>query len=148
MTGSTMSKTPTTLPREVFVDTSAFYAAVDTADDQHHPAGALLDRMFSEDITLVTTSCVVVEATALLQARLGLKAARVFLDSVVPPLDIAWVEADLHARGLEAWLAAGRRSLSLVDCISFALMHELHLDTVFTLDRHFAEQGFRVVPEA
>ena len=121
---------------------------MNTADDQHHPAGELLDRMLSQDIILVTSGHVVVETAALLQARLGFEAARAFLDLVVPGLDIAWVDADLHTRGLEAWLAAGRRSLSLVDCVSFALMHELHLDTVFTFDRHFAEQGFRVVPEA
>jgi predicted nucleic acid-binding protein len=148
MTGSTMSRALTTLPREVFVDTSALYAALNTADDQHLPAGELLDRMLSQDIILVTSGHVVVETAALLQARLGFQAARAFLDLVVPGLDIAWVDADLHARGLEAWLAAGRRSLSLVDSVSFALMHELHLDTVFTFDRHFAEQGFRVVPEA
>lgn len=148
MIGSAMSRTPTTLPSEVFVDTSALYAAVNSADDQHHSAGELLDRMLSQDIILVTSGHVTVETASLLQARLGFKAARAFLDLVVPGLDIAWVDADLHARGLEAWLAAGRRWLSLVDCVSIALMHELHIDTVFTFDRHFAEQGFRVVPEA
>lgn len=148
MTGRTMSETPATLPREVFVDTSALYAAVNAADDQHHPAGGLLDRMFSQGVALVTSGHVLVETAALLQARLGFEAARMFFDLVVPALDIAWVDANLHARGLEAWLAAGRRSLSLIDCVSFALMHELHLDTAFTFDRHFAEQGFRVLPEA
>lgn len=148
MTGSTMSETPATLPREVFVDTSALYAAMNTADDQHHPAAELLDHMFSQDVTLVTSGHVVVETASLIQARLGFEAARTFLHLVVPGLDIAWVDADLHARGLEAWLAARRRSLSLIDCISFALMHELRLVTAFTLDRHFAEQGFIVLPQS
>jgi uncharacterized protein len=148
MIGWTMNEMPAALPREAFVDTSALYAAINAADDQHHVAGALLDRMFARDVTLVTSGHVVAETAALLQARLGFDAARTFLDLVVPGLDIAWVDADLHARGLEAWLAAGRRSPSLVDCVSFALMHELRLDTAFTFDRHFAEQGFRVLPEA
>lgn len=148
MIGSTMSETLKALPREVFVDTSALYAAMNAADDQHDPAGGLLDRLFSQDVTLVTSGHVVVETASLLQSQLGFKAARTFLDLVVPGLDIAWVDADLHARGLEAWLAAGRRTLSLVDCVSFALMHELHLDTAFTFDRHFAEHGFTVLPSA
>jgi predicted nucleic acid-binding protein len=143
-----MSETPATLPREVFVDTSALYAAMNAADDQHLPAGGLLDRLFLQGVTLVTSGHVVIETAALLQARLGFEAARLFFDLVVPALDIAWVDGDLHARGLEAWLAAGRRGLSLTDCVSFALMHELHLDTAFTFDRHFAEQGFRVLPDA
>ena len=142
-----MNETSAALPREVFVDTSALYAAMNADDQKHDPAGGLLDRMFAQGVTLVTSGHIVVETTALLQARLGFEAARAFLDLVVPGLDVAWVDADLHARGLEAWLAAGRRSLSLIDCVSFALMHELRLDTVFTLDRHFAEQGFRVIPQ-
>ena len=120
---------------------------MNTADDQHHPAAGLLDRMLSQGVTLVTSGHVVLETAALLQSRLGFEAARLFFDLVVPALDVAWVDADLHARGLEAWLAAGRRSRSLTDCVSFALMHELRLDTAFTFDRHFAEQGFRVLPE-
>ncbi len=43
-------------------------------------------------------------------------------------------------------LIAARRQLSLVDCASFDAMRRLGITTVFTFDKHFAEQGFAQVP--
>ena len=40
-----------------------------------------------------------------------------------------------------------RRQLSLVDCASFDIMRRLGLRDVFAFDPHFAEQGFRCLPE-
>src|SRR5665811_1934405 len=91
-------------------------------------------------------SVVGLSSAALLQSRLGRDAARGFLLDLVPYLDVAWVDEGLHARGLEAWLAQRREGVSLVDCVSFALGHELRLEHAFTFDRYFAEQGFVVVP--
>jgi uncharacterized protein len=42
-------------------------------------------------------------------------------------------------------LAAARRNLSLVDCVSFELMRRLGIRRVFCFDPHFAEQGFELV---
>jgi len=39
-------------------------------------------------------------------------------------------------------LTAGRRELSLVDCVSFACMRRQGLTRAFHFDRHFREQGF------
>ncbi len=39
-------------------------------------------------------------------------------------------------------LAANRRQLSLVDCVSFAAMRELGIEHYFAFDQHFDEQGF------
>jgi predicted nucleic acid-binding protein len=39
-------------------------------------------------------------------------------------------------------LAAGRKKLSLVDCVSFETMRLLGVTIAFTLDKHFKEQGF------
>jgi predicted nucleic acid-binding protein len=64
----------------------------------------------------------------------------------VPLLQIVWVDAELHARGTAALLAAGRRRLSLVDCVSFEVMRSAGIDTAFAIDRHFVEQGFARIP--
>lgn len=53
---------------------------------------------------------------------------------------LAVINADL--RGEEAVLAAGRRSLSLVDCVSFAAMRQYGIREAFTFDCHFGEHGF------
>jgi predicted nucleic acid-binding protein len=43
-------------------------------------------------------------------------------------------------------LAAKRKKLSLVDCVSFEIMRLSGVTTVFTLDKHFKEQGFICLP--
>ena len=63
-----------------------------------------------------------------------------------PVLRIEWIDEDLHATGMASMLAAGRRRLSLVDCVSFAFMSRAGLREVFAFDEHFAERGFSCIP--
>jgi predicted nucleic acid-binding protein len=131
----------------LFVDTSAFLAVLD-ADDRHHQSA----RDFWQDIlqgdeTLMTTNYVLLETYALVQNRLGMDAVREFSTIIMPLLNVLWVDEDIHQRGLSALLAANRRKLSLVDCISFEAARSLAIQRVFTFDKHFAEQGFQCEPE-
>ena len=92
--------------------------------------------------TLFTHNYVLLEATALLQHRLGVAAVRAFSEDVVPLLAVDWVAETQHRAGLEAMLAAGRKKLSLVDCVSFQSMRANGVRTAFCFDAYFAEQGF------
>jgi predicted nucleic acid-binding protein len=69
-------------------------------------------------------------------------------EKIYPHLRIEWVDRPLHEIGMNALLAAGRRNLSLVDCVSFEVMRRLGISRVFTFDDHFREQGFDVIPTA
>ena len=129
----------------VFVDTSALYAVLDADDGKHSPACAEWQRLLLNS-SLVTTNYVLVETTALLQHRLGVEAVRTFEQDVCPVLGLEWTDAARHAAGMASVLAAGRRGLSLVDCVSFAAMRDLGLRDVFAFDGHFAEQGFCCLP--
>jgi len=126
----------------VFVDTSALVAVLHAADENHARAARSFRALLESDEELVTTSYVLVETVALLQHRFGLAAVRGFQDAVVPVLGVVWVDAELHAEGAAALLTAGRRELSLVDCVSFACMRRQGLTRAFHFDRHFRDQGF------
>lgn len=71
---------------------------------------------------------------------------RRLLDSVAPLLHIAWVDQDQHEASINHVLSASRRNLSLVDCSAFETMRRLGLDTAFTFDEHFRDEGFKVIP--
>ncbi len=126
----------------VFVDTSALLAVLHAGDENHARAARSFRRLIEANEELVTTSYVLVEATALLQHRFGLPAVRAFQDDLVPVLGVVWMDAELHAEATAALLTAGRRELSLVDCVSFACMRRQGLTRAFHFDRHFREQGF------
>lgn len=78
--------------------------------------------------------------------KLGQAAVRALLEDLVPVLEVAWVDEELHRAGTSAFLAAVRRRVSLVDWVSFEVMRRRGLEQAFAFDEDFAAQGFRTVP--
>ncbi|MDD3847656.1 MAG: PIN domain-containing protein [Syntrophorhabdaceae bacterium] len=130
----------------VFIDTSALFALLDADDNNHTRAAGAWRELIGSGQNLVTTSYVLVESCALIQNRLGFEAVRGFCDDLVPVLSVEFVASDIHRLGTAALLAASRKGLSLVDCVSFETMRELGIRSVFTFDRHFREYGFTALP--
>lgn len=130
----------------VFVDTSAIYAVLDADDRQHQPARQQWMALLDEAADLVCSNYIIVETTALVQNRLGMEAVRTLQEDLLPVLRVEWVDELVHRAGVTALLTAGRRHLSLVDCVSFDLMRRLGIRRAFAFDEHFAEQGFEVIP--
>lgn len=130
----------------VFVDTSALYAVLDRDDANHAAASEAFDALLDQ-ATLVTHSYVVVEATALVQRRLGMEAVRALADDALPAIELIFVDESLHRAASAALLASGERGISLVDWTSFELMRRRGLTDAFAFDDDFAREGFRLVPQ-
>lgn len=124
------------------VDTSAFIALVDRGDDHNAAAAAALKSSLDRRDLLLTSNYIVTEAVSLAQNRLGMAAVRAIAEDHLDAMTVVWVTPEDHARGLESLLSAGRRRLSLVDCVTFAVMRRLRVVKAFAYDRHFDEQGF------
>ncbi len=129
----------------VFVDTSAFYALMDSSDKHHAEAAALWTSLIKENSRLLTTNYVVLETMALLQNRLGFDAASLWYGDVLSVVEVLWANEYLHRLSFELWLSLGKRKLSLVDCVSFVAMRQRRSDRAFCFDRHFADEGFGIV---
>ena len=126
----------------VFLDTSALFAVLD-ADDRYH-AGA--DEVWRELIAgtedLVSTNYVLVETFALIQRRLGMEAVRSLEEDILPLVRVIWIGESDHRSAVAAFLTAGRRELSLVDCVSFLVMRRQDIRVAFAFDQDFQAQGF------
>jgi uncharacterized protein len=130
----------------VFLDTSGLYAVFDRDDANHARARAAWVEWLRESTVLLTNNYVLVETTALLQHRIGVAAVRAFHEEVIPLLQVDWVTEQQHLSGVEVVLAASRKKLSLVDCVSFQTMRSRGIRTAFSFDAHFREQGFVTKP--
>ncbi|HYA12029.1 MAG TPA: PIN domain-containing protein [Thermodesulfovibrionales bacterium] len=130
----------------IFVDTSGFFALLDRDDADHKKARKIWSDVLNPENTLITSNYVIVESFVLIQHRLGLEALRGFHEDMLPLINIEWIDAEIHKSGVSALLAASRRKLSLVDCVSFETIRTLGIKTVFAFDPHFAEQGFKCIP--
>jgi predicted nucleic acid-binding protein len=130
----------------VFLDTSGLYAVFDR-DDAHHPGAKIAwVEWLRQGAVLLTNNYVLLETAALLQHRIGVAAVRALHQDVVPLLQVDWVTEEQHRTGIEALLAASRKKLSLVDCVSFQTMRDRGARTAFCFDAHFREQGFAMEP--
>jgi predicted nucleic acid-binding protein len=130
----------------VLLDTSALFAVFDDDDQKHGRAAKTWRSLSDREEDLVTTNYVLVEMFALFQNRLGLEAVRALQQNFVPLLRILWIGEENHEAAVTALLTAGRKKLSLVDCVSFEVMRRSGLTRAFAFDRHFAEQGFQQIP--
>lgn len=123
----------------LFVDTSAWYAAADSADASNGRAKAVLGA----GEALVTTDHVLVETWLLLRYRLGLAAAVRFWEAVragAARLELVSA-ADLEA----AWSigeAFADQDFSIVDRTSFAVMERLGVMRAASFDDDFAVYRF------
>jgi predicted nucleic acid-binding protein len=128
------------------VDTSALLAMLDAGERRHKAATKAWRHLLDSGEALVSSNYVLVEVFALAQARLGMEASRAVERDLCPALAIHWIDEEVHRAAVSSMLTASRRKLGLVDSSSFEVMRRRGLTRAFTLDRHFADQGFETIP--
>lgn len=130
--------------KSTFVDTSGFYAFLDRDDRFHAEAKRLFLKSEAGGWALVTSSYVVHESWALIQARLGWDAVEDFLREMVVRCRIVWVDERLHGLGAARARQARERRLSLTDCVSFEVMLAEGCREYLGDDEHFQAAGFQL----
>jgi predicted nucleic acid-binding protein len=130
----------------VLLDTSALVAMVDTDDPAHEAARDAWVALLAESASLVLTNLMLVETLAVLPRRMGMEVVSAFCQRQLPLVELYAVETPVLLTAIDTWAAARRRDLSLVDVVSFLVMRREGLSHAFTLDPHFAEQGFECIP--
>lgn len=131
---------------KIFVDTSALFAMLAEEDAQHLSAVQTWKDILKKESLLSSNNYVLVECLALIQNRLGLEFVQHMRSSIVPFLSLDWIDEEYHQAIVGRLFATNRRSVSIVDHSAFETMQRLDIQTVFTFDPHFREQGFSVIP--
>ena len=125
----------------IFLDTSAAYAIADSADPNHRHASEWLQSALQRRETVLTHNYAVIESVALIQRRLGLQAGLTFIRGA-SLLRVHWVTRDEHQMAVDLLEQRGKRTLSLVDCVSFIVMRALNVSAALAYDSDFEREGF------
>lgn len=128
----------------IFVDTSALLALID-ADDPRQGNTAAAFAAHRED-ELVTHGYVVAETLAVARRRFGLDATVLLLDDVLPSIDLAVVDVDLHAAAQRDYRASLPSATSFVDRVSLAVIERDGITAAIALDPDLARPGLTLLP--
>ena len=130
----------------VFVDTGAWFAYINASDPDHQSVRQFLDKYPGR---LVTSTYVFDETVTLTQARLGHRKALAVGRTLLDPTIVETIHVT-PSDEKAAWNLFEKRpdkSYSLTDCTSFVVMRKQKIGKAATLDDHFSQEGFGVVPE-
>ena len=134
--------------RRVLVDTSGYFALLNTRDAKHGPAKAVAERLADESVRQFTTNAILFETHALILTKIGRHVARRFLEDL---LQSATIVVRVAARDEQrAFVLIGQyddKNFSFTDALSFAVMERLRISTAFTFDRNFTQYGLAVLPK-
>ena len=133
--------------RVAFVDTH-FWLALTLARDPWHQ-NAMRARQSLQGVRLVTTDGVLVELLNFV-SEYGAHVRREmagFVRTVLAGSDVDVIpcSGDVFHAGLDLYAQRPDKGYSLTDCFSMVVMRGLGIDAVLTHDRHFAQEGFRVL---
>lgn len=134
------------MPNNLFIDTSG-WASIFIPTEKHHLLAAQYFReAIAKRTPVVTTNYVIAELVALLNSPHRLPRERIFnhINIVRQNLYITHVHID-SAIDQSAWELCQNRSdkpWSLLDCSSFIVMQQMHIQQALTTDRHFEQAGF------
>lgn len=127
----------------IFIDTSAIYALADKADPNHTNALKKFDLALKAGEVFLTHNYILVETAALLNARLGLQSALLFLRDA-KAFNIEWIDINIHQEALKELEKLGRKGVSLIDCTTLVVMRKRGVKKILAFDPYFEEQGFTI----
>lgn len=132
---------------QVFIDTSMFKALVDPKDEFYQKANDIWEKLKDQKLVLVTTNFILDETFTLIRMRCGRLLSlelRQRLEEGLRGIKIVRVLA-LDEKHAWPWFEQDWNGLSFTDCVSFAVMKRLGIDSVAAFDKHFARAGFEIV---
>ncbi|MHB8995045.1 MAG: type II toxin-antitoxin system VapC family toxin [Armatimonadota bacterium] len=135
----------------MFVDTWAWLGTVFEQDQWHQVAKQHLTELYLGGSEFVTSNAILHEVAENSRRRYGHRASLRVLERVnqaeqAGELTVVCADKTLEDAAFAFYQQFDDQDVSLIDCLSFAIMRSHKITRVFTGDRHFRLLGFELVP--
>jgi hypothetical protein len=128
----------------VFIDTSAFVAFFDKADEMHLEAISKIEIVKKKKLKLLLTDFIFDETiTAILKRtnhEKAVKTGEFILDNRI--IEIVWLTEELQRKAWEYFKRHTDKIYSFTDCTSFLVMQKMEIQYYFSFDEDFKRAGF------
>ncbi|HVT17733.1 MAG TPA: PIN domain-containing protein [Thermoanaerobaculia bacterium] len=131
--------------RAVLADTGPLYALVDRHDQLHVRARTEASRLARQKWTLVAAFPTVLESHSLILRRLGIPAARKWLDEVLTGIGLLNPVDEDYLAAAKRIRSYADQPITLFDGLVAVIAGQLEIP-VWTFDHHFAVMGVTVWP--
>lgn len=129
----------------LFIDTSAFFAFIDSSDENHK---AISEIFHNSTEQFVTSNYILDELITLLRVRkIPLEKFKDFIDALWgnEVCNLVRIKEEID---FDSWKLMNKYNdhlFSFTDCSSFILMKNFNIQKVCTLDKHFQIAGFEII---
>lgn len=131
--------------KRVFVDASAFVALNNETDAHAHVASRIAATLQEQQADLVTSNFVIAESLTIISQRTKRSQAVAFGLEVEDVATVIRINLAQEKAAFKRFTEIRQKDVSFIDCTCFVLCEELGIDEVFTFDKDFAKQGFKLL---
>ncbi len=130
----------------IFVDTGAFVARYLEHDQFHKKSLALWKKVQMRKTKCLLSILIINETATLLERWAGTQFAVEKINKIYesPYFDIIRTRKEDELAALQLMAKYADKSVGFTDAVSFLLMRENKIDTVFSFDNHFKFAGFQI----
>jgi hypothetical protein len=129
----------------IFLDTGAILALALPGDKYHAPVVDAIAGL--SDASIITTEAVLTEVCSFLSHHSVRKFAVKAINELRSDdsIEIVPASSELFERAYTIFAKRTDKDWSLVDCMSFEVMHLRQITQALTTDKHFTQAGFEVL---
>lgn len=129
----------------VFVDSDAFIAIYSKNDSHHKQAIALVKKLKKEKTPLITSWDVIDETATKLSFYLTKKASLNFLKNILKgKIVLVFPDEEVFKKALKTFAKQKSKRVSLTDCTNMAIANIRGVETFFSFDKHYLNNGFNL----
>lgn len=130
---------------DIFVDSSAYFAI---ADKRTLEGDEIVSLLSDSGASFVTTNLVLAETVSLITKRIGKHKAIEAVEKILSSrlTQMVHIDVDIQNEGWQLFKKYKDKDFDLIDAASFVVCKKRGIREILTLDRHFAQMGFKVIP--
>lgn len=128
---------------QIFVDSDAFIALAAEKEAIRSWAEKTSRKLDFKAAKLVVSNFVFGEVVTLVSQELGLKRARESVDLMESTCSIIEATAAHRKDAVKKFFSRTSKNTRFTDCVNMAIMDELGIDTIFSHDIHYKQEGYK-----